>query len=437
MPITKLSFSNVGPFDEAEFEFDPQVNVFTGPNNSGKSSALWVLGELLVYPFTIPFRLLRPDQSQWRLVTFSPAGTDSVEGTLPTDPELLLHVYEKIGYTCYVPAQRHGTNFRSHGPTVVQDAEARLDEELAQILPDAPPFLRQLGEEAVRQGWRRSAQQTEQPELARRRKLMLSGSSLVSDKAVKQKIVDLDYESYRREHPTIRATVDKVVSMASEITEGFPIRFLGVAEDSEGLFPQVQTPDGDLPLDVLSQGTQSVIQFLAHLLLGYAEYYDFPPDIEKKTGILIIDEIDAHLHPSWQRRIIPTLTNHFPNLQIFCSTHSPLMLAGLKAGQVHLLQRDENNRVTVSRNDVDIAGWSADEILRSFLGVPDPTDQRTVDQLERLRELRRKRDLSLEESEELESLRDTVSEDLLSGPVVAQMDRFAQVLKKARSGGDH
>ena len=53
MPITKLSFSNVGPFDEVEFEFDPQVNVFTGPNNSGKSSVLWVLAELAVFPFTM------------------------------------------------------------------------------------------------------------------------------------------------------------------------------------------------------------------------------------------------------------------------------------------------------------------------------------------------------------------------------------------------
>ena len=174
---------------------------------------------------------------------------------------------------------------------------------------------------------------------------MLTGSSLVSDKAVKQKIIDLDYASYRRERPTIKATVDNVASMASEITEGFPIQFLGVAEDSEGLYPQFRTPDGDLPLDVLSQGTQSIIQFLAHLLFGYAEYYDFPPDLEDKPGILIIDEIDAHLHPSWQRRIIPALTSHFPNLQIFCSTHSPLMLAGLKAGQVHLLQRGEDNRV--------------------------------------------------------------------------------------------
>ena len=63
MPITKLSFSNVGPFDEVEFEFDPQVNVFTGPNNSGKSSALWVLGDIAVYPFSFPRKLLRHERT--------------------------------------------------------------------------------------------------------------------------------------------------------------------------------------------------------------------------------------------------------------------------------------------------------------------------------------------------------------------------------------
>ena len=113
------------------------------------------------------------------------------------------------------------------------------------------------------------------------------------------------------------------------------------------------------------------------------------------------------------------------------------MLAGLKAGQVHLLQRDESNKVTVSRNEVDVAGWSADEILRGFLQLPDPTDRETVKHLERLRKLRRKRELSPEESEELESLRNIVSEDLLSGPIAAQMERFTQVLERAQTSSDH
>ena len=302
---------------------------------------------------------------------------------------------------------------------------------------DLPVRARELGLEAIRQAWRRAAQKDlEEPELARRMKLMVAGNTLVSDNAVKQKIVDLDYASYRRDQPSIRATVEKVASVASEITKGFPIQFLGVSEDSEGLFPLLRTLDGELPLDMLSQGTQSIIQFLARLIFGYAEYYDFPSDLKDKPGVLIVDEIDAHLHPSWQRRIIPALAKHFPNLQIFCSTHSPLMLAGLKAGQVQLLQRDEDNRVTVSTNEEDIVGWSADEILRSFLGVRDPTDQKTVKKLERLRELQGKQELSAKESEELESLSDEVSEDLMNGPAAAQVDRFIQALEQAKAGGD-
>ena len=265
---------------------------------------------------------------------------------------------------------------------------------------------------------------------------MMAGSSLVTDEAVKQKIVDLDYAAYRKNRPEIRAIIDKVVSMAAEVTEGYPVQFQEVAEDPQGLYPLLTTPDGNLPLHVLSQGTQSIIHFMARLIFGYAEYYDFPSDLEDKRGILIIDEIDAHLHPSWQRRIIPALTKHFPSLQIFCSTHSPLMLAGLKAGQVQLLQRDENNRVTVSRNEEDIVGWSADEILRGPMGVRDPTDLRTVEKLEKLRELRRKQDLSPEESEKLERLRGEVSEDLMSGPAAAQVDRFIQALEQAKAGGD-
>lgn len=111
-----------------------------------------------------------------------------------------------------------------------------------------------------------------------------------------------------------------------------------------------------------------------------------------------------------------------------------LMPAGLKAGQVQLLQRDESNQVTVSTNEVDLVAWSADEVLRNFLGVRDPTDQRTVKKLERLRVLQGKQELSTKESEELESLSDEVREDLLSGPVAAQVDRFIQVLEQAKAG---
>ena len=70
--------------------------------------------------------------------------------------------------------------------------------------------------------------------------------------------------------------------------------------------------------------------------------HNFEPGWQKRRAILLIDEIENHLHPTWQRRVIPALLEHFPGLQIFATTHSPFVVAGLKAGQVHLLNRDAN-----------------------------------------------------------------------------------------------
>jgi hypothetical protein len=106
------------------------------------------------------------------------------------------------------------------------------------------------------------------------------------------------------------------------------------------------------------------------------------------------------------------------------------MLAGLKAGQVHLLRRNrDTGQVEVSRNESDIIGWSADEILRSFLDVPAPTDLESARHAQRLQELREKEHLTAAEEKELEELRHIVSEELLGGPpIAAELARLRELL---------
>ena len=432
MPITSLHISDVGPFDSATFEFDRQVNVVTGPNNSGKSTLLWILGELLVYPFSMPRKVIRSDRASWKLNISTSAGIESTEGEFPSDPESMIPVFERVGYTCFVPAQRVSTNFRSSGPTVSRRLESQIDEAFDQFAEESPEIIELMGVEAFRQAARQELINVSHPELLRRSRLMMAGNTLVNDKAMKQRFLDLDYASSRTEKPVIKTYLKQVASFASEITKDFPIEFLGVAEDAQGLYPEFRTPHGHLPLDVLSQGTQSIVQFVAHLLLRYAEYYDFPPDLNDKPGIAIIDEIDAHLHPTWQRRIIPALTRNFPSLQIFCSTHSPLMLAGLKEGQVQLLRRDDEGKVTVSVNESDISGWTSDEVLRQYMYVRNPTDMGTADRASRYQELEGKEFRSEAEAEELAQLREAVRADLLRGPGSAEVLRFAEELERAK-----
>ena len=416
MPIQHLEFTNVGPFREASFDFDRQVNVFTGPNNSGKSTVLWVLGDVLVYPFHFPVKLLRDNAPAAFTVDTSEGGSFSgelpmvfrdhfqvdVEDSYWTEERWAKHIQflANIGYSKFIPAIRMPTDFRSPGPTTSQH---QLGDDPAPInMRQTEPPPRRLQSICRRNATRRML--VSEPELQRRINLVSDDPSLVSDEEVIQKIIDLDYRSYLRGNPALRDIIYKIAQMATDIAEGFPIKFNGVEEDKIGFLPSFETVDGVMPLNTMSQGTQSIIQWLAHLIIGYAEYYDFPERIEDEPGILIVDEIDAHLHPAWQRGIIPTLTRHFPRLQIFCSTYSPLMLAGLEPGQVHLLTRDEDNKVQVSTNTFSITGWSADQILRSLLGVRNPTDLKTIGNFDRLEELNAKEQLSEEESAELKQL---------------------------------
>lgn len=439
MTVQSFRITNVGPFDEIEFEFDSQVNVFTGPNNSGKSSALWALGDTTVYPFTFPRKLLHRDHDAAFRLQLSGSDVKSLEGQFPVTfgsdfwNSQRWQEYEvqlgHIGFSKFIPTLRRSTDFRSTGPRPARQGDP--DDQIRDQL-SAPNFLsndEKVWMEVVRRvGWQQKLFNS--PELRKRSALTPVDAVLVSDKSVIQKIIELDYRSLLTGQSVFRSVVNKISETASEITEEFPVIFTGVSEDSEGFYPQFNTMDGPVPLNTLSQGTQSIIQWLAHLIIGYAEYYDYPEDLEDKPGILIVDEIDAHLHPAWQRRIIPVLTHHFPRLQIFCSTHSPLMLAGLKAGQVQLLQRGEDGRVTTSTNEEDVVGWTADEILRHFLGVSDPTDFETERQLTRLRTLQLEQNLTDEEAKELEKLKQTVSQDLVRGPLSSQLDHFEDVLRQ-------
>ena len=374
MPLKSLYFTNVGPFDDIEFEFDPQVNVFTGPNNSGKSSALWVLGEILTYPFSLPVKLLRSENAAKFEAHISENPDEKIPGRLPIGiagiserhpafdrPDFdriaeeirVMAMREKLGYSKFIPALRQSSDFRSKGPTVspAEDSDGG-------IILLSPEF----DAERLRDV---------QADLKKRRGLFPNNAYLVSDKAVVQKIIDLDYRAFLRKERRFGDIIAKIGEVASDITDGYPVKFDGVDEDDGGFFPKFSTVDGPLPLNTLSQGTQSIIQWLAHLLIGYAEYYDFPESLADKPGILIVDEIDAHLHPSWQRRVIPALTRHFPSLQIFCSTHSPLMLAGLKEGQVQLLhtgrkreghgieKRGGHSRLVGGRNPAQLPGRAA------------------------------------------------------------------------------
>ena len=378
---------------------------------------------------------MRNSSSAWIVDILTEHGASTSSGVFPMNPEQYLEIYRNIGYTSFVPAHRYATHFRSSGPTAANDLTVRIDQEIDLIAQARPSISKHQTRESLRAAIL-AAKDSDDIELRRRAQLMFTGALLISDEFLKQKIIDLDYASHRLKKPSMRTLIDKIMLITTDVTEGFPVEFVRIADDAQGLYPEVRTADGDMPIDSLSQGTMSIIHCIAYILIGYAEYYNFPEDLEDRPGIVMIDEIDAHLHPSWQRRFIPALTEHFPNLQLFCSTHSPLMLAGLGAGQVQLLTRPGNESVAVSANASDIAGWTADEILRHLLSLSSSTDLVTERHVDRLRELRSRPLLSDAEATELEVLRESVAGKLVSDPMEAEIARLTNVLQSLDSSTD-
>lgn len=431
MAVSSLRLKSVGLFGDASFKFDPNVNVFTGPNNTGKSTVLVSLAEIMVYPFTFPMKLLRGGKHAHFQIAMK--GRPPVRGRLPIDIEdgnaneksPYVRFLKLVGYTSFVPALRTSTDFRSKGPGKQSSKRTNI----GHMVAEDGRWLRVQDMEGETPS---EDPPTWSKELHKRNRLIGASSSLLTDSGVIQAIIDLDYRSYREHTPEMRSLVTTISEIASDITEGFEITFSGVGEDKAGLFPRFRTPDGEMPLNYLSQGTQSLIQWLAYFIFNYAQYYDYPPDLRKYPSTLIVDEIDAHFHPTWQRRVIPTLLRHFPRLQLFCSTHSPLMLAGLKSGQIHLLNR-KSGKIEITRNTQDIGGWTVDEILRCFLDIKVPSDIETSRRLKRLDELRQAGSLSEAETAELKVLREQVACDVVSGPG-DQMQYFKEILGRAVGG---
>ena len=92
----------------------------------------------------------------------------------------------------------------------------------------------------------------------------------------------------------------------------------------------------------------------------------------EESAIVLVDEIDLHLHPQWQRTVIPYLSKVFKNTQFFVTTHSPMVLQSAKDINLFVLKHNEDGFVNVEPCDIhDFRGWTIEEILKETMGLED------------------------------------------------------------------
>ena len=98
----------------------------------------------------------------------------------------------------------------------------------------------------------------------------------------------------------------------------------------------------------LPDGLRSLLNWLAGWVVLQAEHFDSSPEPLKMPVVLILDEPENHMHPAWQRRVLPEVQRLFPNAQMFVVTHSPFVACSLNCGWVHKFTRGEDDLVRMA-----------------------------------------------------------------------------------------
>ena len=169
-----------------------------------------------------------------------------------------------------------------------------------------------------------------------------------------------------------------------------------------------KTHYGDVRLHELSLGYKTLIAWMVDFAKDLLDRYPDSSDPLAEPAVCLVDEIDLHLHPKFQRTIIKFLTETFPDTQFIVTAHSPLIVIAAEErpldANIILLKREGDQTVVVN-DPVDVTNWSVDQVLNSDLfgevGVRPPEAET---KMQRRRVLLLKDERTHNENQELEQL---------------------------------
>lgn len=124
-----------------------------------------------------------------------------------------------------------------------------------------------------------------------------------------------------------------------------------------------------IPFNDFSLGYRTISSWTIDLAWRlFTKYHATSSDPLSEPGIVLIDELDLHLHPVWQREVMNNLALAFPNMQFIATAHSPLMVQAAANSNYAVLQfHEEQGCVTINNEPTGIDGWRVDQILTSEL----------------------------------------------------------------------
>jgi hypothetical protein len=199
-----------------------------------------------------------------------------------------------------------------------------------------------------------------------------------------------------------------LVPLADALDRLLPdVRFAGIDRANRELM--FETPDGLLPLRSLSDGLQNAIAWAGDLLFRLLGTFPDRRHPFASRGTLLVDEVDLHLHPVWQRQLFSFLDVVLPNFQFMVTTHSPLTAQQAGEGELFGLRRSDSGVVAVPFRGNPQNLLAHQLLLSPLFGIEDASSLKVEQQKHRYDELRAKPSLTTREKTELNRITTSLS----------------------------
>lgn len=438
MWIEELSIENIKGFEKINLKFSSKKEPvkwisLLGENGGGKSTVLQALGLLLAGPenvnklLPVPYGWVRNEGYPGKLTIRIHQG-DNDPGTYGEKKES-----KSFSYTYFITGSEQ-TSVRNKvysEPTIIENPERRLT------------WLKQNALTSKGKGWfgagygafRRLTRDSRVivPTITSQERHNNFTTQFKEDEALssfEQWMIYLDYRIAKGENGSKEFAKRQLEIATDAINKILPdgVKFDSVSEDGKILFDVKGVKVSTISL---SDGYRSILALMGDLIWRILDHFPDSKDPLKEEGVVLIDELDIHLHPVWQRNIAMLLREQFPNIQFIVATHSPMITAG--AGPDALTYRFvlDINKIEVTEIK-DLAFMSVDKILASeAFSIVSPFSPQTEKQIEKYLKLKMKTKLNKTESEELQATLPFVEKAYAALPKIDSLDsKIDQYLKK-------
>lgn len=333
MRIKELEIVNIGGISKLTLDnFDPKMNIICGPNGIGKTTIIDSIAHIFTHGYS---QILKKNVN---------SETGSIKYTLTFED--IEDISNTINIDVYNPLEQCRFNSRYD-----------LSNKIIYLKTNRTFNYENLGAIA----------KDEVVDISRSAELSMNGIHHSSSKSwFINKFVFANVPNSLK--PEQIHNFELAKSCFSKLNKDFSFKTV----DPNSFDIIVNTPSGEIIYEYLSSGFKSIISIIFGIIREIEfRFRENRIRAQEFDGIVLIDEIELHLHPEWQEQVSRILKEVFPEAQFILTTHSPHVIQTASKGEVIALERSGNdiNKRELEDQEYGYLGWTVEEVLKHVMGM--------------------------------------------------------------------